>query len=247
MVVPIPRTLETPPRTTGDPQLDLPLLVDWFYRAYQVITQSVDYINGQSVGSGSNISLLNNDSGFIGLDYYELEDDLIKFTGIVSGQEPSGADDLTTKNYVDTTFSASAHVPVTVTDSSEIDFTLSVQNITASIKPGSISSGRLDTAVTTSLGLADTSVQPGDSISDLTLNAGGNTLYGNTTAGGDLTLESTSNATKGSIFVGSVMEVDEVSGSVGIGIAPAGNSPLQIGSLPTSAAGLSSGEIWNDS
>lgn len=49
--VPIPRTLEAPPRTTGDAQQDLPLLIDWFYRAYQVITQSVTYINAQ-VDSG---------------------------------------------------------------------------------------------------------------------------------------------------------------------------------------------------
>ena len=45
--VPIPRTLETPPRTTGIVQNDLPILIDWFYRAYQVITQSVAYINSQ--------------------------------------------------------------------------------------------------------------------------------------------------------------------------------------------------------
>ena len=48
---PIPRTLEAPPRTTGDAQQDLPILIDWFYRAYQVITQSVTYINSQ-VDSG---------------------------------------------------------------------------------------------------------------------------------------------------------------------------------------------------
>lgn len=35
-------------------------------------------------------------------------------------------------------------------------------------------------------------------------------------------------------------------GNVGIGITPAGNSPLHISGLPTSSAGLSSGEIWND-
>lgn len=45
--VPIPRTLETPPRTTGNAQQDLPILIDWFYRAYQVIQQSVAYINSQ--------------------------------------------------------------------------------------------------------------------------------------------------------------------------------------------------------
>ncbi len=44
---PIPRTLESPPRTTGNPQSDLPILIDWFWRAYQVIQQSVAYINNQ--------------------------------------------------------------------------------------------------------------------------------------------------------------------------------------------------------
>lgn len=46
-LVPIPRTLEPPPRTTGNATTDLPLLIDWFYRAYQVITESVKYINSQ--------------------------------------------------------------------------------------------------------------------------------------------------------------------------------------------------------
>lgn len=45
MTAPIPRTLEAPPRTTGNAQQDLPILIDWFYRAYQVIQQSVNYIN----------------------------------------------------------------------------------------------------------------------------------------------------------------------------------------------------------
>ena len=44
---PIPRTLETPPRTTGNAQQDLPILIDWFYRAYQVIQQAVNYINNE--------------------------------------------------------------------------------------------------------------------------------------------------------------------------------------------------------
>lgn len=56
--VPIPRTLETPPRTTGQVQRDLPLLVDWFYRAYQVITQSVAYINSQVANPDFNVANL---------------------------------------------------------------------------------------------------------------------------------------------------------------------------------------------
>ena len=41
---PVPQALESPPRTTGNPATDLPILIDWFWRAYQVITQSVKYI-----------------------------------------------------------------------------------------------------------------------------------------------------------------------------------------------------------
>ena len=47
---PIPRTLETPPRSTGNAQADFPIMIDWFYRAYQVIVQAVNYINSQVQG-----------------------------------------------------------------------------------------------------------------------------------------------------------------------------------------------------
>ena len=63
---------------------------------------------------------------------------------------------------------AKRHDAVTVTDSSEIDLTLTGQDITASIKPASIDETKLDTSINTSLGLANTSVQPGDNISSLT-------------------------------------------------------------------------------
>jgi hypothetical protein len=39
--------LESPPRTTGNAQQDFPIMIDWFYRAYQVIVQAVNYINQQ--------------------------------------------------------------------------------------------------------------------------------------------------------------------------------------------------------
>jgi len=48
--IPIPRTLETPPRSTGNAQQDYPVLVDYIYRTYQVIKESVDYINAQISG-----------------------------------------------------------------------------------------------------------------------------------------------------------------------------------------------------
>ncbi len=39
--------LESPPRTTGNAQQDLPILIDWFWRAYLIITDAVNYINQQ--------------------------------------------------------------------------------------------------------------------------------------------------------------------------------------------------------
>lgn len=54
------------------------------------------------------------------------------------------------------------HNAVTVSDSTEIDFTLTGQDITASIIAGSIDETKLDTSVNASLNLADSAVQPGD-------------------------------------------------------------------------------------
>lgn len=56
--VPIPRTLETPPRTTGDIKQDMPILINWFWRAYQVIQQSVAYINSQVTNPEFNVANL---------------------------------------------------------------------------------------------------------------------------------------------------------------------------------------------
>lgn len=39
--------LETPPRTTGNAQMDIPILVDWFYKAYLAISRAIAFINGQ--------------------------------------------------------------------------------------------------------------------------------------------------------------------------------------------------------
>lgn len=47
MVTPIPRTLEPPPRSTGNATQDFPILIDWFWRAYQVIVEAVNFINSQ--------------------------------------------------------------------------------------------------------------------------------------------------------------------------------------------------------
>lgn len=78
--------------------------------------------------------------------------------------------DIEVSNNTDVAANTSArHSAVTVTDSSEIDFTLTGQDITASIKAGSIDETKLYTSVNASLDLADSSVQPDDPIT--TLNA----------------------------------------------------------------------------
>lgn len=66
-----------------------------------------------------------------------------------------GADD----NYVSDAEKAALHAAVTVTDSTEIDFTLTGQDITASLKAGSIDETKLDTSVNASLDLADSALQ----------------------------------------------------------------------------------------
>ena len=56
---------------------------------------------------------------------------------------------------------AASHDAVTVTDSSEIDFTLTGQDITASLMASSIDESKLDASTNASLDLADSASQPG--------------------------------------------------------------------------------------
>ena len=71
--------------------------------------------------------------------------------------------DTEVSNNTDVSANTSArHNAVTVLDSSEVDFTLTGQQITASLKAGSIDETKLDTSTNSSLDLADSSVQPGD-------------------------------------------------------------------------------------
>jgi len=81
--------------------------------------------------------------------------------------------DVEVSNNTDVSANTSArHVAVTVTDSSEIDFTLTGQDITASLIAGSVDESKLDASVNASLDLADSSTQPGDNISTLTNDSG---------------------------------------------------------------------------
>lgn len=87
---------------------------------------------------------------------------------VTAGADATTADiaDSTDKRYITdaqqtvlTNTSGTNTGDVTVTDSSEIDFTLTGQDITASIKAGSIDETKLDTSVNDSLDLADTAIQ----------------------------------------------------------------------------------------
>lgn len=85
--------------------------------------------------------------------------------------------DTEVSNNTDVAANTSArHAALTVTDSTEIDFTLTVQDLTASIKSGSIAETKLDTSVNASLDKADSASQPGHThtlseISDVTASA----------------------------------------------------------------------------
>lgn len=98
--------------------------------------------------------------------------------GLASATHTHTASDVTdfdteVSNNTDVAANTSArHSAVTVTDSSEIDFTLTGQDITASLVSGSIDETKLDTSVNASLDLADSALQSGDNISALTNDAG---------------------------------------------------------------------------
>lgn len=69
--------------------------------------------------------------------------------------------DTEVSNNTDVAANTSArHAAVTVLDSAEIDFTLTGQQITASLIAGSIDETKLDTSVNASLDLADSALQP---------------------------------------------------------------------------------------
>jgi len=89
-------------------------------------------------------------------------------------------------NNTDVSANTSArHDAVTVTDSSEIDFTLTGQDITASIVAGSIDETKLDTSVNASLDLADGSVQINDIIKQSYTPTWANVTVGNGTSVGN--------------------------------------------------------------
>lgn len=144
---------------------------DWESRALTEadISDLGSYITASSTDtltnkSGSN-SQWTNDEGYI-TDYTVTEADVTQHEAALSITESQISD---LGNYATV---SQLHDAVTVTDSSEIDFTLTGQDITASLIAGSIDETKLDTSVNASLDLADSALQSGDNISELTNNSG---------------------------------------------------------------------------
>jgi len=77
-----------------------------------------------------------------------------------SAVQPGDVDALVSANADVAANTAARHAAVTVTDSAEINFTLTGQDITASLIAASIDESKLDASVNASLDLADSAVQP---------------------------------------------------------------------------------------
>lgn len=112
-------------------------------------------------GLSKKIALLNEVSD----EFTQLKEDLNKIKIFSSGGGSDGAGYMLASVYdpaggaKQVAFASELHNAVTVTDSTEINFTLIGQDITASIKNGSIDETKLDTSVNNSLDLADTAIQ----------------------------------------------------------------------------------------
>jgi len=95
-------------------------------------------------------------------------------TAVASLQTKVGVDSsavTTSHDYKIAQLETNTHVPVTVADSTEIDLTLTGQEITASLKSGSIDETKLDTSVNASLDKADSALQ--NIVEDTTPQLGG--------------------------------------------------------------------------
>jgi hypothetical protein len=159
----------------------------------ETITSSrAGVFTGLSIGSLS--GLLKASSGVVstailGTDYIK---DLSGFTtdNLTEGSNLYYTEARVSANTDVSANTSSRHDAVSVTDSSEIDFTLTGQDITATIKSGSIDESKLDTSVNASLDLADSAVQ--DVVTSLgytpedSANKGQNNGYASLDAGGKI-------------------------------------------------------------
>lgn len=128
---------------------------------------------------------------------------------------------------------AARHAAVTVTDSSEIDFTLTGQDITASLKTNSIDETKLDTSVNASLDLADTSIQPARTVSAGTGLTGGGDLSANRTISLDASSIASLSLADSSIQGSTGSTDDAILRADGTGGKTAQSSPVTISDVGT--------------
>jgi len=102
------------------------------------------------------------DSGNSGLHFHSTDRDRANHSGTQTAATISDFGIGVSNNADVTANSADRHVPVTVTNSAEINFTLAGQDITAELVGGSIDESKLDSSVNASLDLADSATQPAD-------------------------------------------------------------------------------------
>jgi len=152
-----------------------------------------------------------------------LTQDYVPYTGATTDVD-LGSNDITANN-----LSGTNTGDITVTDSSEIDFTLTGQDITASLIAGSIDETKLDTSVNASLDLADSSVQP----ADLTPSSGDFGFWNRT--GTELTPATTDDTLK---MVSSKATLPNISGTVNLEAAESSYSE------PYSIEGTTQVKAW---
>lgn len=101
------------------------------------------------------------DAGDSTLHYHATDRDRANHTGTQLASTISDFDTEVSNNTDVSANTSARHSAVTVTDTAEIDLTLTGQDIQASIVAGSIDETKLDTSVNASLDLADSASQPG--------------------------------------------------------------------------------------
>lgn len=120
----------------------------------------------EALAEVNNISDINatdlTDGGDSTLHYHSADRDRANHTGTQTAATISDFDTEVSNNTDVAANTSARHSAVTVTDTAEIDLTLTGQDIQASIKAGSIDETKLDTSVNASLDLADSATQPGD-------------------------------------------------------------------------------------
>jgi hypothetical protein len=119
-------------------------------------------VTGPASSTDNNIAIFNGITGKIiqdGGNTIAQVKDRANHTGTQVASTISDFDTEVSNNVDVSANTIAKHDAVTVTDSGEIDFTLSGQDITASIKVGSVDETKLDTSINASLDLADSALQ----------------------------------------------------------------------------------------